>query len=653
MLQELLKNFINNYSEKDLSITPREKEFINSVFKFTNIEMEKFFKLENKPLADYINSMGFIDVAIKWLENSNDLTYKNPNDLDYNPNVENLVKSRTLANVGIYCTIVNERITAIVSSRSQIQAIKDNAITDDEYDVFVAWPWDIKEKNISLSLMNDDIQGENQHLIMATGQPQVDKVAQYFSGFIVDKIVDYRKDLLDECTKYKPDILVVSDNIGGSEDLISLLINVKYAVPSIRIVYFTSELTPRDDVRRNLFSVLISMGVYDILFDNRFSVDILKHLLKHPKTINSVNKILLKNNSKKNQPVKKMIELVVSEDEVGSSSIHSMQNVYGFISSKGGTGKSFIASNVAVAIEKWGINNLQGRKPKVALIDGDFLGFGLTQLLKAEDKEKNLMAAIGHANSVVDAKKEGKISSDKAAVALAVESIKECFVPLKENKNIEFLGGGIGPISDEDYQKVNSYAIVFIIEAILKEYDIIIADITSDIELKLWYPLFVFSRELYSIIDADLLSVTNCLKQQKIISEFIDKSTKLQYIYNKCLDGDEILFKPENIQELSGFVPIAKVPYISREKMINYAYEGKLIINEEEDDSELIRFEFLKLANRIWPIKDFDKIAEKIKKKNVETEVVEEKSTNVKDVLKKGFSLLFPFKEEAEKKSNR
>lgn len=645
MLREMLRAFIERASAGN--IYPDEKGFLNILIRMTDADKNYIFysDAEEQEIYARLTAMCNVDEFTIIAERYMGYKYIDVLSLDRSPSVDNLARSSTLASLGVFSTIVDDRLTFVISNKNQIKAIKENSSLDD-YDVFFSWPWDIFKKNKENMLVTSDVAGKNQRVIMATGQRQIDSVVEYFNGFSVETIVKYRKDLLAECKKYMPDILVVSDNIGGKEELIGILIKVKYAIPNIRIIYFTSEIGPREDVRRNLISVLIELGVYDIMFDNKFSVDILKYLLGNPKPKSAVEKLIVKNNMTKVKGNE--IEIVGRDDDGGSALLHAKSNVYSFISSKGGTGKTFIVGNIAKTIAKYGISR-DGSKVRIAVIDGDLHGGELTNQMRIDGnktKDKNVISAIAQAAQIV---KNGQIIADDVQRELVIEKIKESFVPSSECPNLKILAASPTYLTDAEFKAINGEYIQFIIESILDDYDVILIDITGDFELNIWFPIFTLSRYVFSVVEMEFNSISSAVKQEAIIEDFIGNRKKVHYVFNKTIDDELVLYGMNDIKEQNIFDISGEIPFVNKIKMINNIFEGKWLIDDTSSETQRARNALIKLATTIWPIKGYEKLVSEEENEGVEDKVIE-KPKSFKDLISVGTRVLFPWADEAEKK---
>lgn len=647
MLREILESFVNKVGEGNTTFTNREGEFLNHLLKLTPKERSLVLApdADEEKAFGKIKEWGFEDVIISIAEKMTSLSFVNVKELDRNDNIDNLARSQTLATMGVFSTLIDNKIVFVISRENQLEAIKEHCDVS-EYEVYLSWPWDIYEKNKTLGLIIQDIKGKNQHIIMATGQTQIDNIAKYFNGFVVDKIVEYRKDLFSACKQFSPDILVVSDNVGGNEELISILIKIKAQHPKTRIIYFTSELQPRDEVRKNLISVLINLGVYDIMFDNRFSVDMLKYLLGNPNPYSAVKGLVVKTSQGKIK--KKDIELISNSDESGSLILHTKEHIYSFISPKGGTGKTFIAGNVAKAIGKYGIPK-DGKKVKVAIIDGDFYGGGISNLFNISDKKKNILTAI---EAVAGIMSNGRMTDDEVSKQLAFEKIRDCFIPIDDCKNIEILGAYPEQLTEEQFGEIQGEYIQIILESVQDDFDVVIVDITGDFELKVWFPTFTLSRNIFSITEMEFNSISSCIKQKPIIADFVGNQNKIQYIFNKVVDNEYVIWNIDKIKEDKILEVSAIVPYIDRTYMINNAFECKWLIDTENEEDQDVKYSLLKIANKIWPIKDLTvfKKAAKIEKEE-ENDDPMKMPKSFKELISVGSKILFPFTEEAEKKA--
>lgn len=474
-------------------------------------------------------------------------------------------------------------------------------------------------------------------IITATGQDYMDVMISNFSEFNTVAIVDYKEDLLKTCEKHNADILVITDSIGGKLPLINVLLEIKSKFNNIRIVYFCGKLDYSDNIRINNLNSLISVGIYDIVQESTLNDDLIKFRLKTPMT-KEQNDIIISKISSSIYGNRKLnnIEFIKTKtlDDINSS---IYPQLFSFISTKNGTGSTFIISNVAVAIANMGLNNINGNKPKVALIDLDIAGFNLSNNFDTLDNDKNLLKAVEESKKIIT---EDGLIDNKGLQAKVIDNIKKMLIPTKKYSNIKILCGPKNRYEDNDLNFVTHDNIVFILETIADDYDVILVDCNSDIEFSQIFPLFSMSKDIYSTIEMSFNSFNNNNRLDEHISQFLS-SQKIKYVLNKELIDENIILTGDDFKDFLDYNFVARIPYINPITIFNTDYEKNFIINKTDKDLLKTRFEIIKLANNIWPIKNYDKLAKKmgeiVKNKKDNKEDLEEESLLEKIFIKLGF----------------
>lgn len=479
-------------------------------------------------------------------------------------------------------------------------------------------------------------------IITASGQDYMDTVIFNFEEFEVLSKVDYREDLFEACKTLLPDILVVSDNIGGKSSLNKILIKLKVNFPNLRIVYFYGKVDFSDTISLSNLNLLIAAGIYDIITESAIEVELIRFVLNNPRSIENVDFLEAKNVESIYGKRKTSISVThSSNDIVVDSSIY--QNLSTFMSTKGGTGKTFLLSNVAVAIASSGINTLKGVKPKIGIIDLDLAGFGITNVFDAENKEKNIIRASIEAQRII--KDDGTLNDNKSLKKEVIDSIKKMFVPTSKYPNISILGGPERDFYENDSYEFTNNDIVFIIESVIDDFDVLLIDMNTDWEFTKVFPLFSMSRDVYSIIEMDFRAFKAQTRQETHISDYLS-TKKIKYIFNKKLDDDMASVSAKDIESTLGYSFLAKVPNIDRKEIFELDFNKEFIINKNKKDLLETRYEIFKIANDIWPIKNFDKLAQKMESIFTQKEnIVEEakqltgKENKVSEFIKKTIGL--------------
>lgn len=479
-------------------------------------------------------------------------------------------------------------------------------------------------------------------IITASGQDYMDAVISNFDEFEVLAKVDYREDLFEACKTLNPDIVVVSDNIGGKSSLNKILIKIKVAFPNIRIVYFYGKVDFSDTISLNSINMLIASGIYDIITETSIEVELIRFVLNNPRSIENVDFLEAKNIESIYGRKKSSITVThSSNDVIIDSSIY--QNLSTFMSTKGGSGKTFLLSNVAVAIASSGINTLKGVKPRIGIIDLDLANFGITNAFEAENKEKNIIRASIEVQKII--KEDGTLNDNKSLKKEVIDNIRKMFVPTSKYPNIYILGGPERDFYENDSYEFNKNDIVFIIEAVIDDFDVLLVDMNSDWEFSKVFPLFSMSRDVYSIVEMDFRAFKAQTRQEVHISDYLS-SKKIKYIFNKKLSDDESPVTAKEIENTLGYSFLAKVPNVSKEEIFLCDFNKEFIINRNKKDLLETRYEIFKISNDIWPIKNFDKLAQKMESLfNQKEQIVEEekqltgKENKISEFLKKTIGL--------------
>ena len=464
---------------------------------------------------------------------------------------------------------------------------------------------------------------EKRKVITATGQDSFDLILKNFDEFEIVDTISYKKDLLESVEAHTPDILIITDNIGGKEYLYKLLIDLRVKYPNVRVVYFCGKIDFTDNIRLTCLNNLIAAGIYDIIDEPEIDVNLIRFILNNPRERSQLDYIESKYAesiyiNRTINPIKFTYNALEEDDEIDSN---VFRNLHVFIASKHGAGKSFILENMAIAIANMGINK-KGAKPRVAIIDFDFENFSISNSFDTFNDEKNVMKAIDEAQRIVT---EYGIKDNLSLQHEVVDNIKKMFVPTKKYSNIKILCGSNKVFKEEEYTKIRHNDIVFIIETIVNDYDIILVDTNSDAEYSKIYPLFSMARNVYSVIEMNLNVFSGDSRLRGHIDTYLS-SQKLKYILNK--DIENVSIKSSDIEEQLGYKFVAKVPCVPYEKMFEIACKKDFVINQNDKDLLKVRYELIKAANDVWPIKNFDVLNSKMRSyfHEDESEEIQEKT---------------------------
>lgn len=459
-------------------------------------------------------------------------------------------------------------------------------------------------------------------LVVASGQVAIDEAIKNFEGFKVLGTVQYRKELYEAVKFFKPDILLVGETLGGKEPLVAILMEISREFPNTRIIYLTGEIDLGDEVRVNSLGLLVLNGVYDIIQDKKITLQFLEYVLNNPKTFEDVSfltKKMVDNQTRRSR--NSQIKFVLPKSE-GEEEYDCYPNLYMFSSIKPGSGKTFIATNVAIAIASQGVRTVDGRKPKVCLIETDYYNPSIATLLQVEEEKKNLNVALEEAKKIIN--EEGSLVGTRTQIEQVTESVLETFIPYGKYKNLFVL-----PCSQEAYtpdflEGIREEHFTYILELAVDEFDVVIVDASSSLEHKFLKPLLYFSRYCFYVLNLDFNNVRNNARYRNYL-DYLGVTPKIKYILNEDIVQDENEELPEGEEFLiftakqlaqSNFKTVAQIPMISKTIMLNSIYEGIPIILSEKKATEKARLELLRVANQLYPIKDFKSFDIEHKEKN-------------------------------------
>lgn len=468
---------------------------------------------------------------------------------------------------------------------------------------------------VSRSVCTLNYMGEKR-ILVATGQKTIDNIVEKFEGYDVVGKVEFESELYDQCIKLQPDILLVGAGLFWKEPVVKVLLAITRELPNTRVVYLTGHIDVNDEVRLNSLALLVMAGVYDIIHEKKMTINMLKTALDNPKTEEDVDYIVKASNKyMSKQKTDNQVEFIIpKEDSKENDDIRD--NLYVISSIKPGTGKSFLAANIATAIAKYGVNTKEGKRPQVGLIEADLQNLSLGTLLQIEDNDKNLKTVMDKiATIVTDA---GDFIGNENQVREINQYIRNCFIPYYRTKNLKALVGS--QLTLKELEGIVSYHYIYLIDAITDYFDVIIVDTNSALTHVTTYPLLHMAKCCYYILNLDFNNVRNNLRYKDTLSK-MGITDKVKYILNEDINNEtkdaitgteieELIFNANHLED-SGFKLEARIPVIPKTVFLNRLYEGTPIVLDEGKETENIRFELLKIANQVYPIENFSEIEKK------------------------------------------
>jgi MinD-like ATPase involved in chromosome partitioning or flagellar assembly len=448
-------------------------------------------------------------------------------------------------------------------------------------------------------------------ILIATGQPGVDDTIRKFENYEVVDVIEYRKEILEAVAYHQPEILLIGEGLSGHESLMQVMLKLVKEYPNLRIVYLAGHVDMRDEPKVGALGVMVMAGIYDIVHEGTITVPTLRNILDNPKSEEQMDYLTkrVKDNTSKN---KNIIEFELPEEE-NSEDDDSYNNLFVVSSIKPGTGKSFLSTNIAAAIANFGVE-VNGRKPRVALIEADLQNLSVGTLLQIEDDKKNLKSVIDKISTVVN--DSGFLTGDLKKTEDVNEFIKSCFKPYYRSKNLEALVGS--QLSFSQIENVKPYHYIYLIDAIIKEYDVVIVDSNSSLQHVTTFPLLHMAKNCYYVINLDFNNVRNNVRYKEILKE-MDILDKVKYVLNEDIvkdssdvgsagvDVEDLIFTADHLDD-SQFHLEARIPMLPKTVFLNRLYEGTPVVLDNKAYTLKARYELMKVANQIWPIKNFNEI---------------------------------------------
>lgn len=460
-----------------------------------------------------------------------------------------------------------------------------------------------------------------ERMIAATGQVNMDNAIRKFDNVDVVAIATSKDELVELIATERPSILFIGEGLYGKEPTIQVILNIKKLFPKLRIIYLAGNVDLTNEARVAGISLLVMSGIYDILYGKKFSAQMFRDAIDFPKAEKDVA-IFVKKAKKASEKAAKdnYVEFDggMDEKETAEADSHILRNVHVISSIKPGTGKSFMSVNIATAIAQYGENTANGKRPKVALIEADLQNLSIGTLLQVEDDKKNVKTVMEKITSIMS--KDGVIIGDDSQQRDVQDFIVDSFVPFYRVKNLEALVGSQLTIQEVGSSGITKYHYPYLLHVIAAHYDVIIIDTNSALTHVTTQGLLHIAKNCYYILNLDFNNIRNNTRYKETLND-MGVLSKVKYILNEDIrpnsnggmneDEEPLRFTSELLQD-SGFELVGKVPVIPKTVFLNRLFEGLPIVLDDRKGSQEAKFELLKIANQIYPIKRFKEMEKDI-----------------------------------------
>lgn len=466
-------------------------------------------------------------------------------------------------------------------------------------------------------------------ILLATGQTQLNtiietKIIPVVDGELVG-IVDCKSDLLSNAQVLKPNIVIISKTLSGTDKtILETILELHKMMPSIRIIFLAGNVDTNNKEKMLELGSLVVSGIYDIHHEKSITKTVLIDLIQNPRQRDDVSYLLkyMKTNQINEEEI---VEFEEEIDDGGDVEKYGYKNVILVSSIKPGTGKSFVSTNLATDIARFGIKKKDGTRPKVALIEGDLQNLSLGTLLGFEDDDKyNLKTVMDKIATVFTP--DGHLIDNPMEIKKVNEFIIKAFKSFYQVSNLYALVGSQLRLDELDAIKAEYYA--YLIEVVKDYFDVVVIDTNSSLVHVSTMPLLQLCSKAYYVINLDFNNIRNNKRYQKTLQD-IGIFDKVKYIINEDIDSEyRKLIGQELLEDIqydcnaiidSGFNVAAKIPEIPKEIFLNRLYEATPIILDETEYTLKARIEISKVAKEIWEVdnyewldKEFSRYQEKI-----------------------------------------
>lgn len=443
--------------------------------------------------------------------------------------------------------------------------------------------------------------------IIATGINNLANAIRNIKGVEVVKVVDNTADLnaLFQTTQAPCEVLLVTEKLNISGSLVNLLTEIKSDYPQVRIIYLATG-TLDNAFTVNQLNMLARNGIYDLYYNGKVRVENIVDLIKNPKTIVDCQPIFDKfaENEANNAAAAQNIVIQKADERKSMFTQDTVKsNVVTVTSVKPGTGKSFISSNLAVTIAKYGKDN-----PRVLLLEGDLQTLSVSTLFGIRNDEYNIKKCLTKISQFFEKNDYNDWFRGAGDVKNFID--KSC-IPTGI-ANLYVLEGH--EFSLEDVSDTENASFYYLVDYLASKFDVVVCDGNSSLQHPTTDPLFQLSNRLYFVYTTEFNNLKLNIRYKEEFKK-LGVENKVRYVLNKALHGDQKMeflqqfqYDDKDILSGSGMNIDFEVPLLDTAVTFNATYNKTPIANDGKYFTLPIRIKFLRLANDVYPIGNIDSI---------------------------------------------
>ena len=423
------------------------------------------------------------------------------------------------------------------------------------------------------------------NLVLATNNEALVEAFRKYGKYNIVSVFDQRDKLEDtyDFLDIQPDTMLITEGFDcQGTSVADMLTGLKKKHPELRIIYILGN--EFNNGTKKILTKLVENGIYDIAMGDEVSMNSLINLIENPRSYADASKIL--------------------EDD--DSEVYN--NVITFSSLKPGTGKTFMATNVAVAIAKYGVktrmSNGRFRDPRVLLVDGDLSNLGAGNILRTDNCDKNMLTALQRIAKNVG--EDCHYSMSETDIESLKTFVRGCLYNYKDCPNLYIMGAS--SISLNELEKIAPVHFYFMMQMLVKAFDVIIVDSNSAFDHQTTAVLYEISGRIYLLMDNDYNNIQNNLRYiDKLIELGYDD--KIVFAVNKDITKEAELSCLQALKydtsSIGNLVIDYRIPLIDAGivKTLDYG-EGLVVTSLKAIEA---RDRILELADGIWKI-DFTRV---------------------------------------------
>jgi cellulose biosynthesis protein BcsQ len=168
----------------------------------------------------------------------------------------------------------------------------------------------------------------------------------------------------------------------------------------------------------------------------------------------------------------------------------------------------------------------------------------------------------------------------------------------------------------EEVQSISPYYYIYMINTIIKKFDVVIIDSNSSLSHVTSYPLLTMANTCYYVLNLDYNNVRNNQRYKATLKN-LGIYDKVKFVLNEDLsdysNGPEKLeFNSKLLEE--SFVLEAKIPMIDKVVFMNRIWQAMPCILDDSKYTLKARYEISKVANQIYPIDNLPYLEREVEK---------------------------------------